>query len=286
MIITIRPITTAEEAAHFQEIERRVWISPEVDVVPTHVLITVAHNGGGVIGAYADDGPPELNGLVGVALWWLGVGRHPVSGQEQVKACSHMAGVLPAWQGHRVGLRLKLAQREMILAQGVTDWVTWTYDPLYRPNGVFNIRRLGATCNTYKRNIYGVMQDALNRGVPSDRCQVDWLLTSPHVLYDIDSHRRRIDWDLGAMHILPSVTRADGLDAPVETELPLDGMPLAVPVPDNIAGIRARDTELSMTWRLYQRTMLEAAFSAGYTMVDCIQIPAHGWHYVLVREYL
>ena len=286
MSITIRPITTAVEAEHFQEIERRVWLAPELDVMPTHVLITVALNGGGVIGAYADDGPPDLNGLVGVALWWLGVGRHPVTGQEQVKACSHMAGVLPAWQGQRVGLRLKLAQREMILTQGVTDWVTWTYDPLYRANGVFNIRRLGATCNTYKRDIYGAMQDALNRGVPSDRCQVDWLLNSPHVLRDMDSHRRRSDWHPDDLHVLPSTARDDGLDAPVDVTPPLDGTPVAVPLPDNIATIRARDAKLSMAWRLYQRTVLEAAFGAGYAMVDCVQLPGRGWHYVLVREYV
>lgn len=285
-MITVRPVDSVEACHHFQEIERRVWMAPELDVMPTHVLITVAHNGGGVIAAYADDGPPELDGMVGVALWWLGVGRHPVTGEEQVKACSHMAGVLPAWQGQRVGLRLKLVQREMILAQGVTDWVTWTYDPLYRPNGVLNIHRLGATCNTYKRNIYGVMQDALNRGVPSDRCQVDWLLSSPHVLHDIDSRRRRVDWDFAEMHILPVTLRDDGLDAPVEVDPPLDGAPLAVPVADNIAVIRARDAELSMAWRLYQRNIFEAAFNAGYTMVDCVHIPEQGWHYVLVREYL
>ena len=40
-------------------------------------------------------------------------------------------------------LQLKLAQRQAILDQGLTDWVTWTYDPLYRRNAVFNIHRSG-----------------------------------------------------------------------------------------------------------------------------------------------
>ncbi|HAJ38303.1 MAG TPA: hypothetical protein DCL15_21740, partial [Chloroflexi bacterium] len=92
-----------------------------------------------------------------------------------------MAGVLPAWQGRGIGVRLKLAQRDAILAQGMTDWVTWTYDPLFRVNAVLNIHRLGAVCNTYQRDWYGVMKDGLNAGVPSDRCQVDWWLTSAHV---------------------------------------------------------------------------------------------------------
>ena len=28
------------------------------------------------------------------------------------------------------------------------------------------------------------------------------------------------------------------------------------------------------------------AFAAGYTMVDCIHMPEHGWHYILVQEYV
>ena len=53
-----------------------------------------------------------------------------------------------------------------------------------------------------------------------------------------------------------------------------------------IAAIRAADGALSLAWRLYVRTMLEQAFAAGYTMVDCIRIGDKGWHYVLVREYV
>lgn len=65
-----------------------------------------------------------------------------------------------------------------------------------------------------------------------------------------------------------------------------DGRPLAIPIPSDITAIRRSDHELSLAWRIYLRTMLEAAFEAGYTMVDCIHLPAHGWHYILVRDYV
>ncbi|NJN84274.1 MAG: hypothetical protein HC802_19660, partial [Caldilineaceae bacterium] len=157
--------------------------------------ITVATNANFNAGVNQTHLVNGTGGMVGAAFWWLGVGVERVDQAAspnpllKLKACSHMLGVLPEWQGQRVGLRLKLAQREAVLRQGLTDWVTWTYDPLYRPNGVFNIHRLGATCNTYARNVYGELQDDLNRGVPSDRCQVDWRLNSPHVLHDIDARR-------------------------------------------------------------------------------------------------
>jgi predicted GNAT superfamily acetyltransferase len=286
--ITIRPLKDVEACRHLQEIERQVWGGDELEMMPTHVLVTLSKNGGLVLGAYAADGPASTGGLVGVALGWLGTGIDPATpdAPPKLKFCSHMAGVLPAWQGKHVGLRLKLAQRDHVLAQGLTEWMTWTYDPLYRANGVFNIHRLGATSTTYMRNIYGVMSDELNRGVPSDRCQVDWRLNSPHVLRKLEAQPTHATWEPEILAILPSQLNDAGFATPGTPRLPNDGRPLAVPIPNDIAAIRRVDSELSMAWRLYLRAILEEAFDAGYTMVDCVHLPEHGWHYILVREYM
>jgi predicted GNAT superfamily acetyltransferase len=172
----------------------------------------------------------------------------------------------------------------------LTDWVTWTYDPLYRANGVFNIHRLGATCTSYVRDLYGEMTDDLNRGVPSDRCQVDWRLNSAHVVRKAqartDAEASHALWEQEILEILPSHSSTAGFAIPGDPAFSGDGRPLAVPIPDDIAAIRRSDRELSLAWRFYLRAVLEEAFGAGYTMVDCIHLPDHGWHYVLVREYM
>jgi predicted GNAT superfamily acetyltransferase len=178
-----------------------------------------------------------------------------------------------------------LAQRQALLDQGLTDWVTWTYDPLFRANAVFNIHRLGATCNTYVRNVYGELRDSLNAGVPSDRCQVDWRLNSPHVLHDIEPQRHAPSWEMANMVLPPVQSAPSGFLQPVDHALTLDGHPIAIPIPDDIGAIRRADSDLSMAWRYYLRSVLEPAFAAGYSMVDCIHVPSHGWRYVLVREY-
>jgi predicted GNAT superfamily acetyltransferase len=288
MTITIRPVEDPEGSAHFQELTRRVWGSEEIDVVPTHVTMTVLKNGGMLLAAYAPDGPAATGGMVGAAFWWLGVGVDAAtpSASPRLKACSHMLGVLPEWQGRHVGLRLKLAQRQAVLEQELTDWITWTYDPLYRANGVFNIHRLGATCKTYKRNIYGELRDALNAGVPSDRFQVDWHLNSPHVLVDIDQARQERDWNMTAIQMLPVQERRDKLLQPVDAIPDLDGRPLAVPLPGDIGVIRRSDRDLSLAWRFYLREVIEAAFAGGYTVVDCVHLDEHGWRYILVREIM
>jgi predicted GNAT superfamily acetyltransferase len=287
MEITICPVDDVESCSHFQELERLVWDTEPIDVVPNHILLTLVKNGGTLLGAFASDGPAETGGMVGGALSWLGVGIDPADPNSgpRLKVCSHMLGVLPAWQRHRVGLRLKLAQREAVLAQGLTDWITWTYDPLFRANALLNIHRLGATTATYIRNMYGELNDGINAGVPSDRCQVDWRLNSSHVLREIEPRRPTPTWDLSTMHILPTRSSRQGDLQPAEAPLLLDGRPIAVPLPDDISAIRRSDRELSLAWRYYMRTVLEESFGAGYTLVDCLHAAQHGWRYILVREY-
>lgn len=292
MAIVIRPLTTLDECKHFQEVERLIWGSDDESLVPLHVLVTVGRNGGIVLGAFADDGPAELGGMVGIVLGWHGVGIPPGALHPRLKLCSHMAGVLPPWQRQRVGIELKLEQRKAQLAQGLTDWMTWTYDPLLRTNAAFNIHRLGASCCTYLRNIYGEMTDALNAGSgPSDRCQVDWWLNSERVASRIAHNenvhspqgRQSVQHLPGDLQVLP--TAVDGeFRRPLGGDLRLDGGPLAVPLPDDIAAIRRQQPALALEWRFFVRAALEQAFAAGYTIVDCVHVAQRDWCYILTAQ--
>lgn len=286
--ISIRPISSVADCIFFQTLERTVWESSDEDVMPVHVLITAIKNGGVMLGAFAEDGPPETGKMVGAVFGWPGIVTG--EGQPTIKFCSHIAGVLPAWQGRGLGVQLKLAQRQAILALGYTDWVTWTYDPLYRVNGVLNIHRLGATCNTYYRNVYGMMTDSLNAGAPTDRCQVDWRLNSERVRaaageLSPSQHPAWAQSDPAAdtWQVL-SATASGEFRQPVEQTPAFDGRPLAVPLPQDIAAIRRSDGGLAMAWRLYIRHVFEAAFAAGYMMVDCRPLPDHEWYYFLEKR--
>lgn len=277
--ITLRVGTSAAEAEQFVALQRLVWGSDPLEVVPNHVTVTVLKNGGALLGAYDDEGPAETGGMVGAAFWWIGQDRRTPDGPLQLKICSHMAGVLPAWQGRGVGLLLKQKQRELVLAQGLTDWITWTYDPLQRVNGVLNIHRLGATCQRYYRNVYGIMQDQLNAGAPSDRFQVDWDLNSERVKTAIATPQP-VQAEFSGQ-ILPTTTTQAGLLMPVDQPLQLDGGPVAVPIPADINHIRRQDTAAGLAWRLYTRAVFEQAFAAGYLATDCLQLSNGQWYYVL-----
>jgi predicted GNAT superfamily acetyltransferase len=292
--ITIRLVESLEDVEHFRVLEHLIWETPPNASIPAHVIVTTIHNGGGLLAAFAADGPPETGGMVGITYWWPGLGTPttgPAPGGEpggalRLKMCSHMAGVLPPWRSRGLGLRLKLAQRDVILQQGATDWVTWTYDPLIRTNAAFNLHRLGAVCNTYHVNRYGMMSDGINAGTPSDRCQVDWWLESARV-----TARAHDSTPGGARERTLPLTAHDGvltarrlpqgLLAPPD-ELPSLASPsLALPLPDDIYAIRAADHELGIAWRLWQRAALSAAFAAGYLLTDCAICADSQWRYLL-----
>ena len=299
MSIEIRLLKTLEECDQFQKVERLIWGGDDEGIVPTHVLITLARNGGLVMGAFAPDGPLQTGGLVGIVAGWLGSAIPPGESVARVKFCSHMAGVLPGWQRRHVGMRLKLAQRDWVLEHGFTDWMTWTYDPLYRANGVFNIHRLGAVSRTYIRDLYGEMTDVLNAGGPSDRCQVDWWLRSERATSAVA--RASESGAQPQVATMPPVLTANNHAAarypglrvlgarscgtfrqPLGETFVADGRPVAVPIPDDIAALRRHDRALALEWRYYVRSVLEEAYAAGYVMVDCVHIAGQDWCYVLL----
>jgi predicted GNAT superfamily acetyltransferase len=286
MSIQIRAVESLAELEHFRVLEHLIWGEPLEATIPIHVLVTTIHNGGGILGAFAEDGPPETGGMIGLTYWWPGLDTSrtsPALHTLQLKMCSHMAGVLPPWRGTGLGLRLKLKQREVILEQGMTEWVTWTYDPLIRTNGAFNLHRLGAVCNTYHVNLYGELPDELNAGVPSDRCQVDWWLNSARVVERTAEGWRGEARDPAHTQVLRA-REQNGLPLPPEALPQLDGGLLALPLPGDIHAVREADSGLGMAWREWMRAALTAAFAAGYVMVDCAAHEDGQWRYLLSAE--
>ena len=273
MTIHIRPIVDLAGCADLQYTHNQIWSNTADEIIPTHVLITWAHNDCVLLGAYADDGPREAHGMVGFALGWYGL-THAVP--ASLKYCSHIVGVLADFRGRDIGLKLKQAQRTHLIAHGQTNLMTWTYDPLQIVNGTFNIHRLGAVCSTYKRDVYGEMTDALNAGAPSDRFEAEWYLQDART----ERHLSQQFPDWNGHDITYPVAVVDNTPQPL-TMPEWDGRTVAIPLPEQLALLRTHDTPRLHAWRMMQRTFFEAAFGAGYQVVDCVNIPQRGWHYLV-----
>jgi predicted GNAT superfamily acetyltransferase len=261
----IRAITTFEQVLAVSDLEQSVWETTPIDMVPPHVLLTVAKNGGFLIGAYQD------KKLIGYALGWLGTQEsekvNPAA--ENLKLVSHMVGVRKGYRDQNVGFQLKLAQREWALARKL-ELVTWTYDPLESRNANLNIRRLGATCQTYLRDYYGELTDKINAGLATDRFRVDWWIKHSHVIDRLERTRQPSLEILDAQLLNPARIGKNGFVQPVERSLDPAGSDFLIEIPTNIQTIRHTDIELAAAWRHHTRELFEKAFAAGYQITDFI----------------
>jgi predicted GNAT superfamily acetyltransferase len=300
---TLHILETPDEIALVEDLQRVVWPGSELDIVPAHLLLTAAHNGGLVIGAYVQEMEETKAGsttlaapaLVGAVFGFPGF--YNTADGQRLKHCSHILAVHPNYRNHGIGFSLKRAQWQIVRQQGV-DLITWTYDPLLSRNAHLNISRLGAVCNTYLQEYYGVMRDGLNAGLPSDRFQVDWWVNSHRVNRRL-SRRVRRPLDLahyfaaGTEIINPTVIDGDGLPMPSSEALeaadaqylgaatPL----LLAEIPADFPTLKAARPALALEWRLHSRALFEKLFTRGYLVTDFVYLS--GLHprsfYVLIH---
>jgi predicted GNAT superfamily acetyltransferase len=256
MNISIRAVETVEEFRACEDLQRRVWAMPDnLEVVPLHLLVEVQRSGGLLLGAF--DGE-ELVGLV--------FGFPGLTAAGKLKHCSHMMGVAPGYQDFGIGYQLKLAQRERALRDGF-DLVTWTYDPLETRNAYLNIHKLGALCRTYIRDYYGPLSDGLNVGLPSDRFQVEWWITSERVVQRL-AGKSSNQVSGPAFQVNATTRSAEGLLAPGALILDVDASLIQVEIPGDYQAVKAADPGLALAWRLAARQVFEVYLRAGYTVVD------------------
>jgi predicted GNAT superfamily acetyltransferase len=150
------------------QVERAVWQSADIDVVPSPLFVVASEIGGQVLGAFDDDA------LVGFTLALVGWRN------RKTFLHSHMTAVLDAYRDRKIGQRLKLFQRQDALARGI-DLIEWTFDPLVARNAHFNFMRLGAIARRYLPNLYGITTSPLHAALPTDRLVAEWHLRSPRV---------------------------------------------------------------------------------------------------------
>jgi predicted GNAT superfamily acetyltransferase len=266
MSIVIRILETPEAMVAVEELQRLVWPGSETEIVPVHLLVTAAHNGGLTLGAFDGDK------MIGFAFGFPGL--YNVPDGPRLKHCSHMLAVLPDARDAGIGFALKRAQWQIVRKQGL-DRITWTYDPLQSRNAHLNIARLGAVCNTYLREVYGEMRDGLNVGLPSDRFQVDWWINTRRVERRLGKNPRG-ELELNAFdaanipRLYPVSGAPDAFIQPPE-QFAISGEALLLAeIPADFMRLKAADSALAVAWRLFTRQVFETCFAAGYLVTDFI----------------
>lgn len=268
--IIIRPLETMAEMSATEEVQRVTWTMTDLDVIPGHALHAMQHNGAVLLGAF--DGER----LVGFAFGVLGTEDNPNRVDQvaaaRLKIYSVIAGVLPEYQQHDIGFRLKMAQRDFALRIGIR-LISWTYDPLESLNARFNIGKLGAVCRRYLRHFHGDLS-GINTGLPTDRFEVEWWVTQNRVAARAERKWRPLKLDAllagGALLVNEAAISAHGLPEPPLKTVRHPGNLMLVEIPANFQEIKRADLGLAQRWRMHTRDLFETLFASGFLVTDFV----------------
>lgn len=269
----IRDLTTIEEFRQVVALEQAIWgYTDPGDIVTVPVFIFTVHRGATLIGAFEPGGA-----MVGFAYGVVGL----KSGR--VMQWSHMAGVLPAYRGG-LGYRLKLAQRQRALQQGL-DLIEWTFDPLQAMNAHFNFAKLGGISEEYAANFYGASTSALHRGTPTDRLVVSWKIAEPHVVRRLDqSTIRARAHEVTEAPVVNATVIEDKWRQTTSLDLALDDRRVWIEVPTGFTEMQQEAPDRALQWRMDARRMFQGYFAKGYRAVDFVLQRQHGFgRYLLAR---
>ena len=268
--IVIRALETVEEIAQAEQIQRVAWTMSDLDIIPTHALHAMEHNGAVLLGAFED------GKVIGFVFGVLGTEENP-NRLDQVAAArlkmySVIAGVLPEYQQHDIGYRLKMAQRDFALRIGIR-LITWTYDPLESLNARFNIGKLGAVCRRYLPNFHGDMT-GINTGLPTDRFETEWWVAQDRVAARTERKWRPLQLDAllagGALLINEATINEAGLAVPPLNYVSRPGNMMLVEIPANFQSLKRTDMPLAQRWRMHTREVFENLFGSGFIVTDFV----------------
>jgi predicted GNAT superfamily acetyltransferase len=250
--VVIRDIEQVSEARAVEELQKEVWGLPELDVIPLSHLVAAQAAGGVLLGAF------DRETLIGFVYGFVGC-EH-----GQMAHHSHMLGVKPTYRNFNLGHKLKLAQRERVLAQGIT-LMTWTFDPLQSLNAYFNFNKLGVLADQYKVDFYGADASSFLHRNGTDRLWVAWLLTSRRV----NERLRERGLKPEAEHVIPLVQLQ--ADHSPRRNGPAEGLSheqASIEIPADINALQRGSGELAFEWRDATRWAFTEAIALGYLVVD------------------
>lgn len=245
-----------KESSEFREVERLqkvVWGSEDLDILPALAMKPLVEVGGILVGAFLDEK------MIGFVLGFAG--RH---GNKNI-IHSDMLAVLPEYRSYGLGFRLKLAQRERALATGI-DTMTWTFDPLRALNANLNFARLGVTASRYEIDYYGKTSSVLHQ-LGTDRLWVTWVLNSKRTIARIEpnvgSSETSIPKDSVKLVAVDEKQQPRSIDE-------LNSENALIEIPTNLDELLKQQPSLAADWRMATREAFTRALSADYIVHDFI----------------
>ena len=254
--VTIRDLQSYQDLVQAEALEKEVWELADRDVMPLAMIIATKEAGSIWVGAF--DGSE----LVGFAFGFLGMER------GQLMVHSHMLAVRESYRDLDLGYKLKLAQRERVLAMRVQE-MTWTFDPLQSRNAHLNFGKLGVVRDIYKTDFYGPETSSVLHQNGTDRLWVRWPLASRRVRDRLQGKDYRPEI-LDAFSRLQPLVQFNGNGEPLRNDLSaaLGRQRIAIQIPSNIGAVEQKDAGLAREWREATRWAFTESLNAGFFVAE------------------
>jgi predicted GNAT superfamily acetyltransferase len=259
--IVIRDLKGFDDLKQVESVEREVWELSDLDTTPLTLAVATQEAGNLWLGAF------EGGTLVGFAFGFLGV----EDGRPNLH--SHMLAVRAPYRNSDLGFKLKLAQRERVLAMRINGSriteVTWTFDPLQSKNAHLNFAKLGVISQSYKIDFYGPETSSTLHRNSTDRLWVKWPLTSRRVLTRLQGKDHRAEM-LDALRTLQPLIQFNAHGKPTRTDLSaaLLRQRIAIEIPSDIGSVEHKDPALAREWRLETRWAFTEALQSGFFVAE------------------
>jgi predicted GNAT superfamily acetyltransferase len=259
--IVIRDLRGFRDLQQAEAVEREVWELSDLDTTPLTLAVATQQAGNLWLGAF--DGSE----LVGFAFGFLGIE------DGRVSLHSHMLAVRAPYRNSDLGYKLKLAQRERVLAMRIngmriTD-LTWTFDPLQSKNAHLNFAKLGVISQSYKIDFYGPETSSPLHRNSTDRLWVKWPLISRRVQTRLQGKGPRAEM-LDALRTLQPLIQFNPRGEPSRTDLAaaLLRQRIAIEIPSDIGSVEQKDPALAREWRLETRWAFTEALRSGFFVAE------------------
>jgi len=266
--VTVAPFRNLADYKTCEDIQKEVWNSEDIDVVPVSMLLEAHRSGGILLGAYS-----SLGDLIGFVFSLLGMDKKtPIQ-----HSC--LVAVRVAYRNFDIGFKLKAAQRKEALKRKI-KLITSSFDPMQPMNAYFALGKLGANSNQYEENYYGETTRSSDRGLPTDRLLTKWNLESEEVTRRLETGPPRHDLkkEMKRVKIINGLEEsAPGLMKPSGVKLNYTEDKFLFEVPYNLQEIKGRDLGIAMEWQSKMRQAFRHYFRKGYVSTDFF-VTAHDGH--------
>jgi len=259
--IVIRDLAGFDDLKQVEAVEREVWELSDLDTTPLTLAVATQQAGNLWLGAF------EGGKLVGFVFGFFG------TEDGRLNLHSHMLAVRAPYRDSDLGRKLKLAQRERVLAMRINNSrineVTWTFDPLQSKNAHLNFAKLGVISQSYKIDFYGPETSSTLHRNSTDRLWVKWPLNSRRVQTRMQGKDPRGEM-LDALRTLQPLIQfnADGKPSRTDLAAALLRQRIAIEIPSDIGSVEQKDPALARQWRLETRWAFTEALQSGFFVAE------------------